>query len=224
MDCCNLSSTGLQDIDANDIIADNITILSNLNFSGTTNLNNVLNVQGVDVLNSINNFNNNINNDSSTININASNLINFNVYNTQLTKLDTTGLSIYHPALETFPYNYDGWYNIGDRFNKLFHVMSDTPHSIINYDATHNTVIRISEQDIVNQIYYARQIQFQTYQGTTFSKFDTQGLQLLDKYNNWYYINKLFSITNNSTLLCRDKVMVDSNGIYTFMLLLLIHG
>jgi hypothetical protein len=58
--------------------------------------------------------------------------------------------------------------------------MSDTPHSIIKYNATHNTVIRISEQDIVNQIYYPRQIQFQTYQGTTFSKIYTQGLQLLD--------------------------------------------
>ena len=90
--------------------------------------------------------------------------------------------------------------------------MSDTPNSIINYDATHNTVIRIGEQDIVNQIYYPRQIQFQTYQGTSISKFDVQGLQLLDKYNNWYYINKLFSITNNSTLLCSDKVMVDSCG------------
>jgi hypothetical protein len=43
MDCCSLSSTGLQDIDANDIIADNIAILSYLNVSGTTNLNNVLN-------------------------------------------------------------------------------------------------------------------------------------------------------------------------------------
>ncbi len=28
MDFCSLSSTGLQDIDANDIIADNITVLS----------------------------------------------------------------------------------------------------------------------------------------------------------------------------------------------------
>jgi hypothetical protein len=72
VDCCALSSTGLQDIDANDIIADNITILSNLNVSGTTNLNNSLNVQGV-----INNSNNIINNDSSTININASNRIIF---------------------------------------------------------------------------------------------------------------------------------------------------
>ena len=69
--------------------------------------------------------------------------------------------------MQTFPYNYDGWYNIGDRFNKLFHVMSDTPHSIINYDATHNTVIRVSEQDTVNQI-YSRQIQFQNIKGHQF--------------------------------------------------------
>ena len=96
MDCCNLSSTGLQDIDANDIIADNITILSNLNVSGSTYLYNSLNVQGVNILNSIKNLNNIINNNSSTLNINASNLINFNVNNTQLTKIDTTGLSIYH--------------------------------------------------------------------------------------------------------------------------------
>ncbi len=46
--------------------------------------------------------------------------------------------------------------------------MSDTPHSILNYDATYNTVIRISEHDIVNQTYYPRQIQFETYQGATF--------------------------------------------------------
>jgi hypothetical protein len=85
MDSCSLTSTGLQDIEVNDIIADNITISSILNVGGTTNLNNSLNVQGVNVLNSINNLNNIINNDSSTININASNIINFNVDNTQLT-------------------------------------------------------------------------------------------------------------------------------------------
>ncbi len=46
MDCCSLSSTGLQDIDANDIIAENITILSRLNVSRITNLHNSLNVDG----------------------------------------------------------------------------------------------------------------------------------------------------------------------------------
>ncbi len=79
-------------------------------------------------------------------------------------------------------------------------------------ETTQKTVIRISKQNIVNQIYYPRQIRFQSYQGTTFSKFDTQGLQLLDKYNDWYYINIFFAITNNSTLLCSDKMMVDSDG------------
>ncbi len=58
MDCCWLSSTGLQDIDANDVISDSRTILSNLNVGGTTNLHNALNVQGVNILNSINNLNN----------------------------------------------------------------------------------------------------------------------------------------------------------------------
>ncbi len=97
MDCCGLSSTGfkLQDIDANDIIADNITILSNWNVSGTTNLNNSLKVQGVNILNSIDNLNNIINNDSSTINVNASNRIIFNVNNIQLIKINTTGSSIH---------------------------------------------------------------------------------------------------------------------------------
>ena len=212
MDCYNLSSTGLQDIDANDVIADNITILSNLNVNGSTYLYNSLNVQGVNILNSINNLNNIINNNSSTVHINASNLINFNVNNTQLTKIDTTGLSIFHDALGTFPYNYEGWYNIGDRFNKLYHVMSDSPNAIINYDTTHNTIIRISEQDTVNQIYYPRQLQIQSYQGTAFSKFDIQGLQLLDKNNNWYYINKIFTKTGNSMLLASDNIIVDGTG------------
>ncbi len=63
--------------------------------------------------------------------MNASNRICFNVNNTT-TKIDATGLSIYHPVLETFPFNYAGWYNVGDRFHELFHVMSDSPDSIIN--------------------------------------------------------------------------------------------
>ncbi len=59
--------------------------------------------------------------------------------------------------------------------------MSDSPDNIISF-----TVIRIREQDIVNQIYYPKQFQIKTFEGTTISKFDVQGLQLLDQYNNWY--------------------------------------
>ena len=42
MNCCGLSSTGLNDIEANNITSDNITIYSNLNVSGFSNLNELL--------------------------------------------------------------------------------------------------------------------------------------------------------------------------------------
>ncbi len=42
MGCCRLSSTGLKNIHANEITSDNITIFSNLNVSGFSNLNNLL--------------------------------------------------------------------------------------------------------------------------------------------------------------------------------------
>ena len=42
MDCYNLSSTGLKNIDANEITSDNITIFSKLNVSGFSNLNELL--------------------------------------------------------------------------------------------------------------------------------------------------------------------------------------
>jgi hypothetical protein len=71
MKCCGFSSTGLQDIDADNSTSDNITFYSNLNVSGTTNRCNTLKVsgitnlynstkvQGVNILNSINNKNSN---------------------------------------------------------------------------------------------------------------------------------------------------------------------
>ncbi len=39
MNCCGLSSTGLNDIDAKNITSDNITIFSSLNVAGFSNLN-----------------------------------------------------------------------------------------------------------------------------------------------------------------------------------------
>ena len=42
MDCCGLSSTGLNNIDANEITSNNITIFSNLNVSGYSFFNDIL--------------------------------------------------------------------------------------------------------------------------------------------------------------------------------------
>ncbi len=54
MNCCGLSSTGLNDIDASNITSDNITIYSDLNVSGFSNLNELLVDNNVTFISSLN--------------------------------------------------------------------------------------------------------------------------------------------------------------------------
>ncbi len=54
MNCCGLSSTGLQDIEANNITSDKITIYSNLNVSWFSNLNELLVNNNVTFITSLN--------------------------------------------------------------------------------------------------------------------------------------------------------------------------
>jgi hypothetical protein len=54
MCCCGLSSTGLQNIDANEITSDNITVYSNLNVSGYSFFNNILAENNFTFLSSLN--------------------------------------------------------------------------------------------------------------------------------------------------------------------------
>ena len=54
MDCCGLSSTGLQNIDANELTTDNVTIYSSLNVSGYSFFNNVLVNNNSTLLSSLN--------------------------------------------------------------------------------------------------------------------------------------------------------------------------
>jgi hypothetical protein len=77
MDCCGLSSTGLQNIDANELTADNATIFSNLNVSGYSFLNNVLI------------------NDNSTLlsSLNVSGFTPFNKNTTLLSSLNVSGVT-----------------------------------------------------------------------------------------------------------------------------------
>ena len=215
MDSFTLSSNGANDLTCNNITSDNISVISSLTVSGTNILSSLgnINTNINNINNDINNINSSIGSTSSSLNITGATNINFNVNNNLFTKINQSGLSVFHDGNSTtFPYTYEGWYNISNRLDSLYQCMNDSVEAIINFDATHNTVIRIREQDIVNQVYYPRQLQIQTYQGTSISKFDIQGLQVLDTNNNWYYINKMFTITNNSTLLCSNKIMVDSSG------------
>jgi hypothetical protein len=61
--------------------------------------------------------------------------------------------------------------------------MSDSPDSIINYNVTHNTVIRTSKEGRVIQIFYPGQIPLQSHQGTIFSnlifKIDNHKINLI---------------------------------------------
>jgi hypothetical protein len=76
---------------------------------GITSLNNSLIVQSINILNDINNSNGTISDNSATIDVDASSNIIFNINDTQLTKIDTTGLSAFNDARETpFSYNYAG--------------------------------------------------------------------------------------------------------------------
>ncbi len=105
MDCCVLSSTGLNDIDANNITSDNITILSSLNVSGTNILLEINNIKIIingdinnrnsdiiDINTNLSNINGFINYSSFNLNIKGTTKINFNV-GTQLTTINTSGSS-----------------------------------------------------------------------------------------------------------------------------------
>ncbi len=54
MDCCGLSSTGLKNVDANDITSDNITIFSYLNVSGVSNFNEAIIYNNTTLFSSLN--------------------------------------------------------------------------------------------------------------------------------------------------------------------------
>ncbi len=72
-----------------------------------------------------------------------------------------------------------------DQNNQFFrpnfgHCMNDSLDAINDFDSSHITVIRLRDQDIQNDL---RQLQVQTFLGNPISKFDTDGLQVLDANN-----------------------------------------
>ena len=68
--------------------------------------------------------------------------------------MNISGLNVLHPMnSDIFPYSEAGWCNVGDRLQKLYHVMQDAVNSIIKYDHDDNTVIKINEADIIQTIF-----------------------------------------------------------------------
>ena len=132
-----LSSTGLQNVDANEFRADNATVITSLS------------VSGVNILSSINNLNSNVNNlnsyigtSNSSLSITGTTKISFNAGGMDLTKIDSTGLNVYHTMVTVFPFNESGYYNVRERFDNLRHVFLDAADPMIKYDGDNNKLMR----------------------------------------------------------------------------------
>ena len=211
MDCCGLSSTGLQNIDANEFTADNATVITSLS------------VSGINILSSINNLNSRFSNlntyigtSNSSLNITGTTQINFNAGGMDLTNIDSTGLNVYHTRVTEFPLNESGYYNVRERLDNLRHVYLDAYNPIIKYDADNNTVIKINEQEVGSTFpekNYPKRIIFKDFLDNVPGYFNSSGLNLLDMNGNYNNISSKFIQTGNSSLLlCSNKMMVDSAG------------
>ena len=102
----DLSSTGAYDLTSNNLYSDNASIFSSLS------------VSGINILSSINNLNSFIGTSISGLNITGSSKISFYAGSSALTYIDQTGLNVFHTGRTTFPFSYDGWYNIQDRLDQ----------------------------------------------------------------------------------------------------------
>ena len=153
---------------------------------------------------------------NSSLNITGTTKITFNAGGLASTYVDSSGVNIFHTGMTTFPFSYDGYYNVRDRFDNLRHVFLDSPDAIIKYDGDHNTVIKINQGDIYSQNTpsqnYPKQIKFQDINYKTMGYFNTSGLNLLDVNGNYNNISSYFTQTGNSLLLCSNNTMIDAGG------------
>lgn len=199
-----LSSTGLQNVDANQITSDNTTIFSSLYVSGTN------------ILSSINNIESCIGPSNSSLNITGTTNITFNAGSLASTYIDSSGLNISHTEMTVFPFSYGGYYNVRERFDNLRHVFLDSQDAIIKYDGDHNTVIKINEANILNQAdpskNYPKRIIFKDFLNNVPAYINTSGLNILDVNGNYNNINNKFTQTGNSLLVCGTNTMIDSNN------------
>ena len=189
----DLSSNGAIDLTCNNIISDNITAISSLT------------VSGVNILNALNNINSFASSDSSSLNITGTTQINFNASSTNLTNINASGLNVFHTRMSDFPFEPTGWYNVSERFDKLYHLMSDTPLPLITFDTDHNTCLRVTEADILEpgnpSRNYPKEIRFKDFLGNYTSEVNKSGLSILDVNNNCNLLNNYFSTAGNSLLL-----------------------
>jgi len=170
MNCCGLSSTGLNDIDANNITSDNTTIFSNLNVSGFSNLNELLvndnatfitslNISGFTTLNKTTLLSSL--NVSGFTNLDNTTNINGSLYISGLNVLDTlnsysTSLSILN---DTTSQNQNTLITLSTGLSTLYNFRSDNESALITQEST-------TFSTLIHGVYPGSEIKF----GTILSK------------------------------------------------------
>ena len=144
MDCCDLSSTGLNDINANNITSDNITILSNLNVSGFSNLNELLV------------------NDNATFStsLNIGGFATLNNKTTLLSSLNVSGFTNLNNTTNKIGSLYISGYNVLQTLNLYGTSLSTL--SNFRSDNANALVTLVNDTTIVHGINAASEIQFNT--------------------------------------------------------------
>ena len=159
MDCCGLSSTGLQNIDANEITSDNTTIFSNLNVSGLTTLSNNTNIYGTLNVSGLTRLANNtsiygsLNVSGLTVLSNDTNITNGSLYISGVNVLQT--LNIHGTGLST-----------------LYNFRSDNPDALITQQAS-------TFSTLIHGVYPESEIKFETLLSK--SNYEIEGNKCLTK-------------------------------------------
>ena len=195
----NLSNTGLEEINATDITTNNITIFSSLI------------VNGENIVNKINGVLS-----APTINLNAVNNININISSVSQCKINTSGLSIFHPNVGDYnaPYAPGENWNVSQRFDKLYDVMSDNPKCLVSFDAYRNTLLSIREDDGVSldpskPLNYPKEIRFTDKFGAYKTKITSSGFSFLDNNSNWIKLSDVFKVTGDGLHIAGDRTKLD---------------
>ena len=165
MDCCGLSSTGLQDIDANNITSDNITIYSFLNVSGGSTLNKLtvndvtsllssLNVAGLTTLNNKTTLLSSLNVSGSTTLNNTTN-INGSLY--------ISGLNVFE-LLNSHGTDLTNLYNTSVDIDNTLNIQGTTLSTLYNFRSDNANALVTLENDstIIHGITPNSEIQFNT--------------------------------------------------------------
>ena len=177
MDCCGLSSTGLQNIDANEITSDNTTIFSNLNVSGLTTLSNNTNIYGTLNVNGLTRLSNNTS-VYGTLNVSGLTRLanNTSIYGS----LNVSGLTVLsndtnitNGSLYISGVNVLQTLNIhGTGLSTLYNFRSDNPDALITQQAS-------TFSTLIHGVYPESEIKFETLLSK--SNYEIEGNKCLTK-------------------------------------------